>query len=284
MLPGEIVQDQTLTIAAKYLYIILSSMAHKNGFCWPSNEELASELGLSKRRTVELIGMLRDAGYIRITFQTFGKRERRYIYCGMFPDKEHDPVCDAEDDGCEEVHREDAVDRLPPCEESHRGDAVDCLPPCEESHGPHAKNTLSISSRKTNKKNKKNLPSQVTQRECEAKNSKYDLQEDARAILNAYVGKDRELAATMQDMISNRIELKATNSVRAIKAMLTELDRLSGGSRQNKMALLRRAIASGWKTVYPMRPNELPDKPLPTGVAGAAQSAAPLAPERFGWD
>ena len=99
--------------------------------------------------------------------------------------------------------------------------------------------------------------------------SKYDLAEDAKPLLTQYVGKDRELAVVIQDMIASRTELKAVNSKRAIRAMLSELDRLSGGSRANKLALLRRAISSGWKTVYPMRPDELPEKPEkdPTLVA-----------------
>ena len=65
VLPGEVKQDTELTIAAKYLYIILSSMAYDDGYCWPSNEYLAGEIGLSKRRVVELLALLRDRGYIR---------------------------------------------------------------------------------------------------------------------------------------------------------------------------------------------------------------------------
>lgn len=70
VLPGEVKRDAELTIAAKYLYIILSSMAYDDGYCWPSNEYLAGEIGLSKRRVVELLALLRDRGYIRITMQT----------------------------------------------------------------------------------------------------------------------------------------------------------------------------------------------------------------------
>lgn len=262
VLPGEIVHDKSLSIAAKYLYIILSSMAYEKGFCWPSNESIASEMGLSKRRVVELLAMLRDARYIKILFKPYGKGERRYIYCGMFPERTD---IEPDDDG-------------EGCEDSPGGDAEDCAPLCENSHDPHAKNTFAISSRKINKKNKKNLPPKS---QTEKKmNSKYELQEDARPLLNAYVGNDPELTAAMQDMIANRVELKAVNSARAIKAMLSELDRLSGGSRQNKLALLRRAISSNWKTVYPMRPDELPDKP----ALSSSRQSAPLTPERFGWD
>lgn len=96
--------------------------------------------------------------------------------------------------------------------------------------------------------------------------SKFDLAEDAKPLLLAYVGGDRELHRALGDMIESRRELRAINSKRAIKILLDELDRLSGGSRANKLALLRRAITSSWKTVYPMRPDELPEK-IPAGTS-----------------
>lgn len=253
VLPGEIVHDPALTIAARYLYVILSSMAGKKGFCWPSNEDIAGELGLSKRRAVELLAMLRDAGYIKILFKPYGKGERRYIYCGMFPER-----ADIDPD-----------DEEKQCEESHGVDAEDCVPPCENSHDPHAKNTFAYIGRTLKEEKQKELTSEGAQSGSKMKPSKYDLAEDAKPLLTQYVGKDRELAVIIQDMIASRTELKAVNSKRAIRAMLSELDRLSGGSRANKLALLRRAISSGWKTVYPMRPDELPEKPEkdPTLVA-----------------
>lgn len=97
--------------------------------------------------------------------------------------------------------------------------------------------------------------------------TKYDLAEDAKPLLRAYVGEDRELHQVLGDMIDLRRDLRAINSKRAVKMLLDELDRLSGGSRSNKLALLRRAIVSSWKTVYPMRPDELPEKI--TAVASA---------------
>lgn len=249
VLPGEVAHDPALTIAARYLYVILSSMAYKNGFCWPSNEDIASELELSKRRVVELLAMLRDAGYIKIIFKPYGKGERRYIYCGMFPEREN----------------LDPQNGEVPCENSPGEDAENFVPPCENSPTPHAKNTFSYRGRKIKEEKQKELTSKGSKTISSKKASKFELAEDAKPILNQYVGNDQELAAAMQDMIANRIELKATNSKRAIQAMLSELERLSGGSRANKLVLLRRAISSGWKTVYPMRADELPDQVRPKG-------------------
>lgn len=107
------------------------------------------------------------------------------------------------------------------------------------------------------------------------KPNKQDLDEEARALLNEYVGKDLELIAAMSDMIENRKELKAVNSARAIKSLLSELDRLSYGSRANKLVLLRRAVASNWKIVYPLKPGELPDLPPVQAANGQAPPSQP---------
>jgi len=119
VLPGEVVRAKNLTIAAKYLYVLLSSMTYDKGFCWPENETLAGEMQLSKRRVVELLGMLRDSGFIKIIFKQNGKKERRYIYCGMFPDRVESPPEDNGPEGCEISQGRGAEDCVPLCEKPH---------------------------------------------------------------------------------------------------------------------------------------------------------------------
>ena len=130
VIPGEVFRDKELTAAGKLLYLVLSSMAHKNGYCWPSNETLAAELNLSKRRVRELLAMLQKRGYIRVhvrrTEET-SEVERRFIYCGMFPDRETAPPSG-----------EDLPD--PPAE--------DCRPSGEKSPDPPAKSRTCIIGRK----------------------------------------------------------------------------------------------------------------------------------------
>lgn len=127
VIPGEVREDRDLTIAAKYLYYILSSMAYEDGYCWPSNEYLASQLCLSKRRAVELLGQLKERGYIKVIMRPCADTlngERRYIYCGMFPDRVEDGAPTAVPyQGCDEPQGEDAEDCTGGCEISHEGDA-----------------------------------------------------------------------------------------------------------------------------------------------------------------
>ena len=94
VIPGEVFRDKELTAAAKLLYLVLSTMAHRDGYCWPSNETLAAELDLSKRRVQQMLVQLQEKGYIRVSVQRAegtNEVERRYIYCGLFVGKEPPP-------------------------------------------------------------------------------------------------------------------------------------------------------------------------------------------------
>jgi hypothetical protein len=232
VLPGEVKQDTELTIAAKYLYIILSSMAYDDGYCWPSNEYLAGEIGLSKRRVVELLALLRDRGYIRITMQASAAShtgEQRFIYCGMFPDRERSgPPAE----GCEIPHGEGA---------NHR------VGGCEKSHGEGEIFRSAYKGRKTKKKYNTPLPPNANS------------QEDVAVIFDEYAGADRELRQRLADFQESRQKIrKPLHTQRAAKIFVNKLDRLSGGDRACKLALLDNAILHSWESVYPLKPDELP--------------------------
>lgn len=95
--------------------------------------------------------------------------------------------------------------------------------------------------------------------------SKYDLAEDAKPVLQAYVGEDGELHRALADLIEIRVAKKAINSKRAIVSLLRELDRLSEGRREDKLLLIRQSVTNSWKSVFPLR-------------QGGAQRAEPSQP------
>lgn len=83
--------------------------------------------------------------------------------------------------------------------------------------------------------------------------SKYDLAEDAKPVLQAYVGEDGELHRALADLIEIRVAKKAINSKRAIVSLLRELERLSEGRREDKLLLIRQSVSNSWKSVFPLR-------------------------------
>jgi len=83
--------------------------------------------------------------------------------------------------------------------------------------------------------------------------SQFDLEEDAKPVLQAYCGQDQELTQALADLIDIRTKLKAVNSKRAIVCLLQELDRLSGGRRTDKLLLIRQSVTNSWKSVFPLK-------------------------------
>lgn len=82
-----------------------------------------------------------------------------------------------------------------------------------------------------------------------------ELEPEVRAMLNAYVAGDPELAEAMQGLMEIRLapRSKAVNTPKAIKLLLTELDKLSGGRREEKLQILRQSVSASWIGVFPIR-------------------------------
>lgn len=138
VIPGEVMHDKDIPHAGKLLYLVLSSMAHKNGYCWPANETLAAELALSRRRVRELLAMLQERGYIRVHVRRTAETnevERRYIYCGMFQDRETPPPSgeDLPDPPAENCPTSGEKSPDPPAKSRH---AIKCKKSKEENIPP----------------------------------------------------------------------------------------------------------------------------------------------------
>lgn len=86
---------------------------------------------------------------------------------------------------------------------------------------------------------------------------KPSLPDEVRDMLNAYIGNDKELAEEMVAFMEVRQTKKAVNSERAVRALLKELDELSGGQREMKLALVRQSVTNSWKSVFPIRGGSL---------------------------
>lgn len=83
--------------------------------------------------------------------------------------------------------------------------------------------------------------------------SQFALEEEAKPVLREYCGQDQELAQALADLIDVRTKRKAVNSRRAIIALLKELDRLSGGRREDKLLLIQQSVLNSWKSVFPLK-------------------------------
>ena len=83
----------------------------------------------------------------------------------------------------------------------------------------------------------------------------------AASVLDNYAGEDADLRKRLADFQEvRRKKKKPLHTTRAAAVLLHKLDKLSNGDRAVKLALLDKAILHNWDSVYPLKPDELPEK------------------------
>ena len=65
---------------------------------------------------------------------------------------------------------------------------------------------------------------------------------------------------------------KAVKTLRTMNGILNDLDAHSNGDRKVKLLLLAKAVKNNWLTVYPLKPDEMP------------QREQDIQKEAFGWE
>jgi len=246
VIPSVVMQDPALSMSARMLYGIITWRCNDKSYCWASNRTLGTVLGLSAKRVSALVSELEAQGHIEteiVKDSETGAVKYRYIYPIVKSSRRVvDPIPKNED--------------TPPQEQAY---------PSPNSGGPPPENEEDIYEKyKKNDKEKQKEPPKAPQG-AEGRKSKFALQEEAKPLLRAYVGQDSELAWALADFIQLREQLRAVNSAVAIKALLSKLDKLSGGDRAIKLQLIEEAMANSWKSVFPSkggkaRPAAPPDR------------------------
>lgn len=224
LIPAAVLYDDQIPATAKLLYGEIYRLSHANGYCYASNRDFMEILRCSEATVTRLISALVDRGHIRVKmirrYGSKGDITQRRIFCGQELAKE-DPPEGAEEGAEGPLKNEDTSPQK--C-----GDG----PLKNEDH--------------TTKSNIYNKPPIVP-----------------REIFNlcaAYAGEDGELLEAILGLLENRAAAKKSpvKTARAMNGILRKLDRLSGGDRALKLALLDKATVSNWLTVFPLRPDELP--------------------------
>ena len=65
VMPTWVFQSDKLTLKAKILYGVISTLTKKEGYCWASNNYLAKQSGISKRMVIYHIQALEHAGLVK---------------------------------------------------------------------------------------------------------------------------------------------------------------------------------------------------------------------------
>ena len=220
-------QDQRLTLAARGLLAMMISL--------PENWEytvagLAVKAGCGREQVRRLLRELQTVGYlIREQSHDRGGRFGGAVY--VLQDEA--PLPKNPDNGEEEK---------PPLPENPSTGKPSTEEPSTE---------IRPQKNKDQKKPEEKKPPKAPQ--GGRRSGRYELTEEAKALLRAYVGDDKELHRTLGAFMDLRKDLRAVNSERAVKLLLARLDEYSGGSRENKLALINQSIVNSWKGIFPLR-------------------------------
>ena len=231
VIPASVAEDVRLRERSKLIYGRIVQLASSTGFCYASNQALleilshedpkTGEVSVITERTLQsVLAELRDRGHIHM---------------------DEGPVPCSGGEGTV-VRRRIFVGRK----------LADMPPPQggEENFTPENFFTQGVKkiSPPLNSKNNtsKNIPP-IVPREV------FDL-------CVGYAGEDGELLDAILGLLENRAVAKKSpvKTTRAMNGILNKLDKLSGGDRGVKLALLEKATVSNWLTVFPLKPDELP--------------------------
>lgn len=105
------------------------------------------------------------------------------------------------------------------------------------------------------------FPTQIkNKRNKEEKKQTPIIPREVMAKIDEYCGEDAELKAALVGFAENRTVALKKPVKTAYNAGLIgkELDKLSGGSRAVKIALLEKATRNNWQGIYPLDPDEMP--------------------------
>ena len=83
--PNFILRDSKISVGAKVAYAMFLSYAWDNDFCFPGQDRLAEDMGMSRSRVTEFVGELQRAGLVTIERRGQGKTN---MYTIHFPVKQ----------------------------------------------------------------------------------------------------------------------------------------------------------------------------------------------------
>lgn len=220
VLQNEMLRDRRLSLKTKGLFAVMLSRPGNWQF---SVSGLSAFTGAGRDAIRSALKELREAGYLTMEKQAHGER-------GKFAGSVY------------LLHEES----LQPQEPAPWPDYPSTAEP--SAGEPSTENPTQINTDLT--KDCKKDPPKAPQG---GRRGKYQLTEEARDMLNAYVAGDRALAEAMSAFMEMREAKRAVNSARAVRLLLADLERMSGGEREVKLALLRQSTVNAWKGIFPLR-------------------------------
>ena len=226
VIPATVLDDMSLPANAKILYGVLSSLMRREGYCWPSNAQLAEAMHCSEDVISRWVAALGKAGHIRIVVEPNRKigGNIRYISPSI-----QQPLIPETQGGMSDEYPRGMSDKNP-------GDI-----------GQTSEILYKDGYKKENKKKKK--------KEKENPQAAFAA---ASSLLSGCEAYGHEVTEAMQRFLSMREELKKPiKSGQSATMLWNKLVSLSGGSAPHMAALLDKATECQWLSLYQLKDDEL---------------------------
>lgn len=225
VIPATVLDDMSLPANAKILYGVLSSLMRREGYCWPSNAQLAAAMHCSEDVVTRWISALSKGGHIRLTVEP--NRKAGGTLRRIFPSLP-EPVLVEDAGGYSDKYPSGYSDKNP------------------RVVGQTSESLYIEGKKKDNKK-----------RNLKEKSPKD--QSAAAALLEKCEPFGAEVVSAMQGFLAMRRELKKpVQSERSATMLWNKLQSLSGGNAQHMTALLNAATEHQWLSIYQLKDDELP--------------------------
>lgn len=246
---NDLIWDSRLRLQTRFALIAMLSLPDDWDY---SIRGMAAKLEVSKDTMARMLKELEDAGYLRRKTQEhaasgqFGRA--RYILTDVPNDFGSEEEPEVEPDSPDQPEGENGA----PC------------PDLPYTVSPYTENWPQQNNKEqTNKQDplKPPLGGRGRKEEKVGRSRKArELDPEARAMLNRYVAGDPELTEAMQALMEVRQapRSKAVNTPKAVKTLLTELDKLSGGDRDTRLRIIRQSVMAGWVGLFPLRGGQAP--------------------------
>ena len=223
VIPATVLDDMQLPANAKILYGVLSSLMRREGYCWPSNAQLADAMHCSEDVIRRWLAALSEGNHIRVRItpnrKTGGKI--RYIFPALA-----EPVIDDADEGYRDKHPGTYRDKNPG------------VP------GQTSRSLYKDGYKKDKKKRntKENAVSASLLERCEPPGF--------------------EVVQAMQSFLMMRAELKKpVQSERSATMLWNKLQSLSAGDAACMARMLNNSTEHQWLSVYQLKDDEYPQAP-----------------------
>lgn len=227
VIPYAVAHDVQLSMRAKLLYGEIVRLATSKGYCYARNKALIDVLTYEDPASGAINGVT-ERTLQRLLAEL---RDRGHIYTdtGRVP-------CT---NGSSAVLRRIFVGpRLAEPEPDAGGDKND-TPPRQNCHPGGDKNDTPIKCKSSRTRNNPLTPCEVTD------------------VIDAYIGDDPEYREAMEALLKNRQAMgKPIRTRQAMSMIINRLRKVN--QRETEIAMLNKAVELGWRTVYPLKPDELP--------------------------